>query len=373
MRGIDKDKVSQARKLTIIIHPPWYKTNIAKVFGGLLAFLITFAGFQLYKQTFRRIEVEKMNEKKMQFFINISHEIRTPLSLIIDPLEKLISLPSNAENQRLFGIMHQNANRIFRLINQLMDVRKLDKGKMLVKFQETDLCSFISNIAESYNYLATSKEITLEVIKEKSTIKAWIDPLNFEKVITNLLSNAFKFTNTGGKITVYISELKRSAQIIVEDNGIGIKKTDSEKIFNRFYQVNSKETRNITGTGIGLHLSRSLVELHKGRLFAEPCENITGSRFIIQIPLGNKHLVKEDLITSENMLPAPSQAFLDIPTSSKLQNTPSKPQSTYKIMVVEDELEIRNYLVEELKPLYKVIAFENGKQAHSCLLKRCPT
>ncbi|MGQ1784265.1 MULTISPECIES: hybrid sensor histidine kinase/response regulator [unclassified Saccharicrinis] len=380
VRGVDKKLYSEPRKLTIIIHPPWFKTNAAKLLWILLSFAIIFIGFQLYKQTFKRIEVEKLNEKKMQFFINISHEIRTPLSLIIDPLDKLLENKVDNETKRLYAIMQQNTNRIFRLINQLMDVRKIEKGRMLVKYQETNLLDFINEISQSYNYLASSKDIQFNIECVNPAIKIWMDPLNFEKVVVNLLSNAFKFTPEKGRINIEIIEVPATAntpayaQVSVSDTGVGIKKVDLEKIFNRFYQINTPETRHITGTGIGLHLSRSLVELHKGKLFAEGGENGVGSTFYVQIPLGNQHLPQEDLVVDENLLPAPSHkhSYRIVTERSSWGKKELKPKTSYKIMVVEDEVEIREYLTEELSDRYKVIACENGKQAHAIVFEEKP-
>ncbi|WP_158027244.1 hybrid sensor histidine kinase/response regulator [Labilibacter marinus] len=378
VRSVDKKLYSEPRKLTITIHPPWYKTNAAKMLWVSLLGILTFAIFQLYKQTFKRIEVEKLNEKKMQFFINISHEIRTPLSLIIDPLEKLLELGPDKETKRLYAIMQQNANRIFRLINQLMDVRKIEKGRMLVKYQETNLIAFVEEICESYKYMASSKNIQFNINAAETDINIWMDPLNFEKVIINLLSNAFKFTPNNGDITVDIALIQNNetshayAQITVSDSGMGIKKQDLEKVFNRFYQVNTPETRHITGTGIGLHLSRSLVELHKGQLFAENGDNGIGTKFYIQIPLGKDHLPEEDLIVDKNLLPAPSNSFRKNTQPETDFEESTKPKTAYKIMVVEDEIDIRNYLSAELSKRYKVVSCENGKEAHAIVLSEQP-
>ncbi|WP_430816321.1 two-component regulator propeller domain-containing protein [Carboxylicivirga sp. RSCT41] len=369
VRGIDKDKFSEPRELTIIIHPPWYKTVWAKTLWFILSVVLVYIVVQMYKEKFRRIEVEKLNEKKMQFFINISHEIRTPLSLIIDPLDKLLSLKVDAETKRLYSIMQQNSNRIFRLINQLLDIRKIDKGQMLVKYQKTNLYELINEVASSYQYMASSRNIEFNFETTNKDLEVWIDPLNFEKVVINLLSNAFKFTPQGGKIDVkmYLIDKESAAnkwvEITVTDNGIGIKKADLERIFERFYQVESSETRNKTGTGIGLHLSRSLVELHKGYLYAENAYEGPGSKFVIQLPLGNKHLPVNDLVIDANRLPAPVSIQRGKPDFIEKKKIDKPANTNIRIMIVEDELEIRNYLIDELSAKYKVSAYENGQLA----------
>ncbi len=364
VRAVDKNQYTQPRVLTIIIHPPWYKTIFAKILWVLMAFAFFYGIILFSKEKVLRLEAEKTNEKKMQFFINISHEIKTPLTLIIDPLEKLLRKRNNDENLRLYKTMHTNANRIYRLVSQLLDVRKIDKGQLLVKFQKTNLFTIVTEIAESYNMLAESKNIVFSIHCDNKDIEVWIDPLNFEKVILNLLSNAFKYTN--GEVSIDINEYSSYAQIAVSDNGNGIKKGDIEKIFHRFYQSASNENRNITGTGIGLHLSRSLVALHKGTLTAENRKNQPGARFIIHLPLGNEHLPQKDLIIEETRLPLPTINYSSIKDEAEInhnQNVSLTPSSNYKIMIVDDEEEIRDYLKQELKGTYTLTVCIHGKDA----------
>jgi signal transduction histidine kinase/ligand-binding sensor domain-containing protein/AraC-like DNA-binding protein len=384
VRGIDKGQYSQPRKLTIIIYPPWYKTIWAKALW-LAVFVMLFYGIILfYKEKLKRKESEKHNEMKMQFFINISHEIKTPLTLILDPLDKLLSRKTDEETSRLYQTMQLNSRRIFRLINQLLDLRKIDKGKFLVKFQNIRLFPFVKEVARSYELMAETKKIDFSIETADPNIEAWIDPLNFEKVILNLLSNAFKFTQEGGRVEVHISKevpegkmakYGEMIRIAVSDNGIGLKKSEIEKIFTRFYQEYSNDRTNITGSGIGLHLSRSIIELHQGELYAENRSDGSGSRFIILLRPGSEHLSKEDLVIEENILPAPTNKMhpqalwgLVSPSGEKIR----KPKTNYKIMVVEDESEIRNYLVYELSATYKVVGFENAKLAFEALMDERP-
>lgn len=382
VRGVDKGQYSNLRKLTILIYPPWYKTIWVKALWVLFILGLLYGIILFYKEKFMRRHAEKINEMKMQFFINISHEIKTPLALIIDPLEKLLEQEVDKKTSRLYKIMYQNASRIFRLVNQLMDVRKIDKGLLIVKFQQTNIYDFIREIAHSYDLLAASKDILFDIETSDPDIQIWIDPFNFEKVILNLLSNAFKFTPAGGSVKLSIEkpEVKKAdgteqVKIIVSDSGPGIKERDLERIFTRFYQVDSKESRYMGGTGIGLHLSRSLVQLHKGELNAENQIEGAGSKFIITLLMGNKHLPKEDLVLEENILPIPtnrisSQLLPQAVNSHKGKYI--KPKTNYKIMVVDDEEEIRNYLINELSGSYNVIGCENGKQAFELLVEENP-
>ncbi len=363
VRGVDKSQRSSERVLHIIIYSPWYKTVWAKFLWIILSLVILIGLVLLAKETIQRRHLEKMNEMKMQFFINISHELKTPLSLILDPIEKLMAQNKNKDNH-FYEIIHQNASRIFRLVNQLMDVRKIDKGILLVKFQETNLFNFVTEVASSYEILADSKSIDFSIKSEDEGLLVWIDPLNFEKIISNLLSNAFKFTPSGGEVKIRISKVKNRVSITMQDSGPGIKKSEMERIFNRFHQV--KEANHPGGTGIGLHLSRQLAEIHKGTLNVLNRSEGQGSIFVLEIPLGNEHLPQKDLVVKENIIPTPSRKFVPQYLQNDEENdqkASTKPKTNYKVMVVEDENKIRDYLAGELAALYAVVTCENGKTA----------
>ena len=382
IRGVDKDQYSNPRELTILIFPPWYKTLWAKALWILLILGLFYVIILFYKEKLMRRHADKIHEMKMQFFINISHEIKTPLTLIIDPLEKLLGQKVDEKTSRLYKVMYQNASRIFRLVNQLMDVRKIDKGLLLVKFQQINIYDLIREIAHSYDLLTSSKDISFDIRTTDPDIQVWIDPLNFEKVVLNLLSNAFKYTPAGGSVKLSIEKVTdkkakgaEKIKIIVRDTGPGIRENDMERIFTRFYQVDSKEARFMGGTGIGLNLSRSLVQLHKGELVAENRKDGPGSQFTITLLLGNEHLPKEDLVTEESLLPHPfnkisSQIVPQVANEHKGRHP--KPKSNYKVMVIDDEDEIRDYLVTELSEIYSVVECTNGKQAFELLVEENP-
>ena len=382
VRGVDKDQRSAPRELTILIFPPWYKTLWAKAILILLIFGLFYGIVLFYKEKLMRRHAEKLDEMKMQFFINISHEIKTPLTLILDPLEKLMAQKADEKTSRLYKVMYQNASRIFRLVSQLLEIRKIDKGLLLVKFQQVNISDFIREIAHAYDLLSESKAVSFTIDAPDPDSQVWIDPLNFEKVIQNLLSNAFKFTPSGGSVVLSVEKVtnrndgeKDEMRIIVSDTGPGIRESDLERIFNRFYQTGSPETRTKGGTGVGLNLSRSLVRLHQGELIAENRTDGPGSRFIISLPLGNGHLSKEDLVTGENRLSFTTRAIsaeVTADTPDKSRRRYLTPKTNYKIMVVEDEEEIRKYLLDELSCLYKVVGCENGKQAFELLIEENP-
>lgn len=392
----DHNNFSNIRTVTIAITPPWYQTWWAKVIWGCLGALLIYA-LTMYilsrirhrQEVMRQKHMEQINEAKLQFFINISHEIRTPMTLIISPLEKLLA--EHSEKQPVYLMIYRNAQRILRLINQLMDIRKLDKGQMHLKFRETDIVGFINDLMQTFNYQAQKKNITFTFEKElegADSLKVWIDLNNFDKVLMNVLSNAFKYTHEGGNIEVslktghndaYRSALKDYFEIDITDNGIGIDKNKIEQIFERFYQIDNDMTQSNFGTGIGLHLSRSLVELHHGIIKAENREDGQGTRFIIRLPLGSNHLKAEELENPEETGSEPtiSQLPKDSIYETEEENKTNeyrkpKAKTRYRVLIVEDDEEIRRYTRSELDSDFRIYECTNGREGLETILKEKP-
>ena len=392
----DHNNFSNIRTVTIAITPPWYQTWWAKVIWGCLGALLIYA-LTMYilsrirhrQEVMRQKHMEQINEAKLQFFINISHEIRTPMTLIISPLEKLLA--EHSEKQPVYLMIYRNAQRILRLINQLMDIRKLDKGQMHLKFRETDIVGFINDLMQTFNYQAQKKNITFIFEKElegADSLKVWIDLNNFDKVLMNVLSNAFKYTHEGGNIEVllktghndaYRSALKDYFEIDITDNGIGIDKNKIEQIFERFYQIDNDMTQSNFGTGIGLHLSRSLVELHHGIIKAENREDGQGTRFIIRLPLGSNHLKAEELENPEETGSEPtiSQLPKDSIYETEEENKTNeyrkpKAKTRYRVLIVEDDEEIRRYIRSELDSDFRIYECTNGREGLETILKEKP-
>lgn len=392
----DHNNFSNIRTVTIAITPPWYQTWWAKVIWGCLGALLIYA-LTMYilsrirhrQEVMRQKHMEQINEDKLQFFINISHEIRTPMTLIISPLEKLLA--EHSEKQPVYLMIYRNAQRILRLINQLMDIRKLDKGQMHLKFRETDIVGFINDLMQTFNYQAQKKNITFTFEKElegADSLKVWIDLNNFDKVLMNVLSNAFKYTHEGGNIEVslktghndaYRGALKDYFEIDITDNGIGIDKNKIEQIFERFYQIDNDMTQSNFGTGIGLHLSRSLVELHHGIIKAENREDGQGTRFVIRLPLGSNHLKAEELENPEETGSEPtiSQLPKDSIYETEEENKTNeyrkpKAKTRYRVLIVEDDEEIRRYIRSELDSDFRIYECTNGREGLETILKEKP-
>ncbi|MDR0833613.1 MAG: response regulator [Candidatus Symbiothrix sp.] len=385
-QATDKENQSEIKSIEIIIAPPWYLSWWAKciylLLFGLLAWGVSWfiADKVHHKNELLRLEhTEQINEAKLQFFINISHEIRTPMTLIMGPMEKLMKNNKDPEIHNTYVLIYRNAQRILRLINQLMDVRKIDKGQMQLKFRETDMVGFIQDIMQVFDYTAKKKNLDFEFVHDQPLLKVWVDLNNFDKVLFNVFSNAFKYTPEQGKITVELLTEQETFTIKISDTGIGIDLDKIDRIFERFYQIDSEITNSNFGTGVGLHLTRSLVGLMQGTIHAERRGEEPGSTFIIRMPLGNAHLRPDEMeIITNPQAPLATFAYSKkddlFEEEMDLNVLPEKVKATTKsrVLVVEDESEISDYIKRELAATYRVSQVANGKEALAFILKEKP-
>ena len=386
------------KEFTVIVHPAWY----ASIWAKLVYLLILIGLVMLYlrhrKQQMedrltlqQHIHAEELGEAKIKFFMNISHEIRTPLTLIITPLLSLIKEDKEPHRQGIYEIIRKNSERILHLINQMMDLRKIDKGQMVMHMCKTDMVAFVNEGYELFRQQAMTKNIDFEYQHDTEKLPVWIDRNNFDKVITNILSNAFKFTPSGGHVLLSLTHTGRHAYISVKDSGIGIPKDKLETIFQRFYQSTSDPNDRNIGTGIGLDLTRSLVELHYGSISARNNEGEKGSKFdhgsefLIRIPLGKDHLKPEEIVEEQKVEEEQTLELANIQqmeqeeleTENDFSNAPAVSLQTGKgtkaeIVVVEDEEDIQEYLKSQLSDDFKVRTYPNGKVALSEILKKKP-
>lgn len=389
VRAKDYNTYSDTREIAIIISPAWYFSTWAK--AGYFIFLAALTSLigQLLRNRYRNrkkiqahIQAKQINEAKLQFFINIAHEIRTPMSLIISPLKKLMMRDQNSEHQKAYGTMQRNSERILLLINQLMDIRKVDKGQIFLKFQEIEIVDYIRDLCAIFDEPSQSKQIELQFHHETDALNVWVDPKNFDKIILNILSNALKFTPEKGKVNISLctgkdkdaqNELQHYFEIIIADTGIGIHENELEHIFECFFQTETSQRSFNGGTGIGLHLSRSITLLHHGTIKAENNRDGQGCRFIIRLPLGNSHLRKEEIENKAPLIQAskPVAQALAIPTTETTEKK-SKSKSKYRVLVVDDDEEIRKYVCQELASEYQMMECSNGKEALLLALKESP-
>ena len=350
-----------SKKSTIIhikVCDPWYASTWA-----FLLYFLTAAGIVLYIiYRYERHRKEDLEETKMQFLINATHDIRSPLTLIMGPLNKLKTRITDAESKQDIDTIDRNAQRLLLLVNQILDERKIDKDQMHLHCQKTDLKEFLRGIMSLYNFNVQERSITLslkedESLKEEGNLQVWIDRINFDKVISNLLSNAMKYTSDDGEITLIIGKNKESAIIKVEDTGIGLKEEKTDRLFERFYQGNNNSDIHIEGTGIGLNLCRALVKMHGGAIRAyNRTDGIKGSCFEVNIPLGKEHLKPEEILQEDGTKTAES-------TGKRTQAS-----RNFNILIVDDDAEIAHYIKTELSDWYRFEHASNGKEGLKMLL-----
>lgn len=365
--------------LTLIILPPWYKTWWA--YGSYLLLLIA-ALYFFRRYDLRRIrlknslvlqhlETQKLKELdhlKSRFFANISHEFRTPLTLILGPLEDLLNGESPERLKNLLPEMHRSSKRLLQLINQLLDLSKLDAGYYHLNTNGEDIIRFTNRIVKSFGSMAERKKIDLwfEVDKplKQSLLNGetcfYFDEDVMEKIITNLLSNAIKFTQRGGEITVRLSkapEQNEMLELIVKDNGTGIAADKLNFIFDRFYQADSSSKREYEGSGIGLALVKELVQLHNGNIAVESKLN-EGTVFRCFFPL-NKKIVSEEAV-GETTIESNPPIFISTDEEIKPSNTTHKGNPI--ILIVEDQPDVRKYVCEKLKDNFTTEEAQNGNE-----------
>ena len=364
--------------LTIEILPPFWLTWWAKlgyvIFTLLLLGLILWIVYirmkdrnELRMERIRAKEQEELNQSKMQFFTNISHEFRTPLTLIIAPLEEMQQSESDKQRSHIMKMMLRNANRLLRLINQILDLRKAENNKIEINAQPIDLVKFVQDFTGIFSDIVHRKNISLSLDYNVTDITIWYDPDLLEKCLYNLLSNALKYTKDGGKIRLSIEkQTNGDVELNVEDNGKGIAEDEIPYLFDRFYQG---EYSKGSGTGIGLHLVKTIVELHRGYI-GVGSEEGAGSHFTIYILGGKEHLNPDDCneqpwvsLDTEKELEDRQENLENIVVNDerKCENTDRSDKPT--IFLVEDELDMRMYIRHELADLYHIEEASNGREA----------
>ena len=384
--------------LDIEILPQWWKTNLASllflvIFLSIIYNIYRFVDIrvkerlEIKREREERKQLEGLNAKKIQFFTNISHEFRTPLTLILNPLEDIISNPNLSLPKKIkekLNIIYKNSKRLKRLINELMDFRKLQFDKMEINVSKFNLIPFIEEVASHFEEEAMQRNIHLTLENKINQLNIWADPSMLEKIIFNLLSNAFKATKEHGKVSLKVNEtdnemyfpLIKNKKLIegicisISDSGIGINSKDLNQIFSRFYQVKELDKQYYGGTGIGLEVVKSFVDLHKGKIEVKSQNNV-GSQFKLYFPKGNEHFNKN--LSTQNLNPNHSdfeQINDGLDQIDSLKTKKSKAKKT--ILIVEDNLELKNYLKNELKETYKIKTAENGQEGLEKALKFMP-
>jgi len=351
---------------------PWYLSwwsyvVYALIFLGLLYMIRRLELKRLNKKHKLELELveygklKELDQLKSQFFANISHEFRTPLTLILGQIENVMSSNIETKEKGKLQVANRNARRLLSLINQLLDLSKLEAGSMELKAEQHNIVSFLKSLFYSFESLAETQKITMKFESEYENIPVVFESDKLEKVFYNLISNAFKFTAAGGEIKVELKIVNLSeVEIRVKDRGEGIDEKELPHIFDRFYQVDGSTTRQHEGTGIGLALTKELVELHKGKIEVISKKG-EGSEFIILLPLGELRTSKEftsDKTLKENFYK--ETEILDIYPESGNRNPESGEREI--ILIVEDNFDVRNYIREQIESDYIVVEASNGEE-----------
>lgn len=382
------------KTLTINVLPPWWRTWWAYLFYTMLMLMAGYVVFRVISNRLKlkrklfleHVESERKQEifnMQLNFFTNISHEIRTPLTLIKGPVEELLASANNdKETETKLKTIQQNSERLLKLVNELLDFRKAEKGHMRIYCEKQDIVSFCFDVFESFKGIAAEKNIEYKFVLNTNAIHVYFDKNQLEKVVFNLLSNAFKFTGKNGKIVFAVelgTPLENKVYIRIKDNGIGIPEHSRSSIFNRFFQVDDRGVHNM-GSGIGLALSKNIVELHKGEItIPEEKETWANTVFQIALQLGDKHLSNEQIvenIASENtyLIDAenvPPVAELLVEEDANVINDNFE-EDRKTVMVVEDNDEVRKFIYNVLCSDYNIVAFANGQEAVDYLQNEIP-
>lgn len=357
---------------------------------GTIAELVIFAlglGYRTKQIEREKQRFQELDSLKSRFFTNISHEFRTPLTLVIGPLMQLKEKLTDSKLQQQVQLAHKNANRLLQLISQLLDLSKLEAGKMKLITREQNIVTLLKGITMSFQSLAEGREIHLQFVSEKQNIPLYVDQDKIEKIFYNLLANAFKFTENHGEIVVMVIERKKVVEILVQDNGIGIEPKGLPHIFNRFYRTENAEDQDKHGTGIGLALVKELVEIQKGTIKVTS-EVGKGTTLILQFPLGTKHLQQEEILTpafakqeSIRSLGAHLFEFLLPMTNTNLGIANQKEylhleQSTTEhlpvVLIIEDHTDVRTYIQQHLETSFQILEAVDGQDGINQALAHLP-
>ncbi|MBX2894210.1 MAG: response regulator [Cyclobacteriaceae bacterium] len=372
--GIDGVWQEKYTQLSLVILPPWWKTYWAAGLYMLIAIgaLFIFRRFILLRanlmhdikvERLQRENLEKLNKAKLDFFTNISHEFRTPLTLILGPVQSLLDAGEYSKHAHnlLVGI-NNNSQRLLRLVNQLLDFRKVESGNLNLRVSEGNLVRFVREVKLSFDNLAEQLRIRFELQTTSEVIKVWFDRDQFEKVLFNLLSNAFKHTPEGGSVLIKISEAAADVQLIVEDSGRGIRPEHFEQIFQTFFSYD--EDKHHTGTGIGLALSKSLVDMHRGTIDVQSKEG-EFTRFIVTLHKGNDHFAKEEIqqfsddFESMDRYPALSDTEFELTSINQYPDS-GKHNFLATLLIVEDTVGVRQYIKSIFEKDFTILEAANG-------------
>lgn len=384
---------NEEASLAIHISPPLWKSNMAYI---IYIVLFATAIYILYLELkareklksqilFERLSAKKtaeLNQAKAHFFTNVSHELRTPLSLILDPVRKILRGPISPEQTHNYAqLIHKNAEKLAYLVNELLDYRKLESGKLVLTVHEIELISWMRGVTEPFHEHASNRDIHFAFETDYVDLRVKVDPEKLEKVIVNLLSNAFKYTPDGGGILLCVAivekktdeEMRPYLELRVQDTGIGIPQEAEDKIFDLFYQVEGVSPFENTSSGIGLSLTKELVLLHNGEIKVDSNRG-KGTCFTVQLPMDRT--VKPAYLPSKTPIQL-EKTEIDVRQISRVQSEDM--DSSYEqrdgkhlILIIEDNDDLRRYISSELDHYFEVLQAKNGREGYELAVQTIP-
>ncbi|WP_303318318.1 two-component regulator propeller domain-containing protein [Flavivirga abyssicola] len=385
VKVINSASKSNEKSLKIFIAPPfyatwWFKTMMFLTFILLLYYYNKYTIIstkQKNENELQRMKLkneEDFNQMRFRFFTYISHELRTPLTLISDPISQLIKYNKDEKNSHLLQLVNKNVFRLLRLVDQILDISKLEGDTLSLQVSEQNIIECIENTTHAFHEFAIQNEITFKFQPQEKSLMGWIDEDKIEKILYNLLSNAFKFTMKRGHITILLDYTDASKEYIivsVVDDGIGIAEDKLAKIFEGFYQIKSAKSLNPNGAGIGLDYVNRLVILHNGNIKVES-ELDKGSTFSVTIPIKKEFYESKNIrnYVPERLPLKPINLSKDTPENEIITKNHNK--NTPKILVVEDDFDIRSYIVNALSENFRVIEAPHGEKGLVKALKHIP-
>ena len=382
MKAINSDGYVGIKEATlgIVVNPPfWMSWWAYLLYAAGLVVVLFLARYRMMKREREKFHLqqienevaknEEINNMKFRFFTNVSHELRTPLTLIISPLEGMLKETTDELQSTRLQLMYRNAQRLLHLVNQLLDFRKGEMSTHQLSLSEGDIISYVHSVCNSFLLMADKKHIQFSFFSGIDTFSMAFDADKVGKIVMNLLSNAFKFTPEGGRVTVMIEHVTGTPdtlEIKIADTGIGISDVDKEHIFDRFYQADHKGVEETTGNGIGLSLVRDFVTLHEGEV--KVFDNIgTGSVFVIQFPV--KHV--------ETQVQLPEETGMSVGDEEDREMKEEVREGTGRkdfplLLVVDDNEDFRIFMRYSLELQYRVKLAVNGNEAWEMMQEELP-
>lgn len=376
------------KKVSIIVHPPFWKTSWAYSVYFLLLIGVQVAIVLIIRQRartkravainkFKIQQMKELNDYKLQFFTNVAHEFRTPLTLIFGPVTALIKKASSTWDRYQLKTIYGNSLRLQKLIEELIQFRKIESGKEKPLVSQVELVIFTQDIVETFVQHAVDHDVNLDFLPEPESFQAWVDPKKLEKILINLISNAIKYNVKGGHVNIILKEENNHAVFIIKDTGMGIADADRNKIFESFYQHASQQPEQqpfSMSTGLGLSLTKSLVELHRGTIRLESTPG-KGSTFIITLPVSQEAYEvyapeKNYTLPVTNLEEKIQQEFGYINRATDTENTPTdvlRGPDHHSLLIVDDHDQILVLLRSILSDKYKIFTAQNGNDALTVL------